>query len=75
MSDKILISVDEAMAALSLGRSKLLELTYSGELPSIKVGRRRLFPVDGLTAWASGEAATVASGGNSPLGGGNDHLI
>ena len=50
---KILISVEEAMSALSLGRSKLLELTYSGEIPSVKVGRRRLFPIDQLQQWVA----------------------
>ena len=50
---KILISVEEAMSALSLGRSKLLELTYNGEIPSVKVGRRRLFPVDQLQQWVA----------------------
>ena len=50
---KILVSVEEAMSALSLGRSKLLELTYSGEIPSVKVGRRRLFPVDQLQQWVA----------------------
>lgn len=34
-----------------LGRSKLLELAYQGEIPSVKVGRCRLFPVAGLRAW------------------------
>jgi len=48
---KMLVSVEEAMSALSLGRSKLLELTYSGEIPSVKVGRRRLFSVDELQQW------------------------
>mgnify|MGYP006410057447 CR=1 FL=1 len=51
-TNKILLSVEETMRALSLGRSKLLELAYSGEIPSIKVGRRRLFPWKGLVEWA-----------------------
>jgi excisionase family DNA binding protein len=50
---KMLVSVEEAMSALSLGRSKLLELTYSGEIPSVKVGRRRLFSVDELQQWVT----------------------
>ena len=50
---KMLVSVEEAMSALSLGRSKLLELTYNGEIPSVKVGRRRLFSVDELQQWVT----------------------
>ena len=50
--DPILLSLDEAKECLGLGRSKLLDMAYRGELPSIKVGRRRLFPVEGLQRWA-----------------------
>ena len=38
------LSVDEAAEATSLGRSKLYGLIGSGELRSVKVGRRRLVP-------------------------------
>ena len=50
--DKILVSVAEAMELLSLGRSKLLDLTYGGEIPSLTIGRRRLYPLEQLQVWA-----------------------
>jgi|GEM_PF-1530809 excisionase family DNA binding protein len=48
---KLLLDVWEAADMLSIGRSKLLALTYEGKIPSLKIGRRRLFPVEGLIAW------------------------
>ena len=50
---KILYSVEEAAEALSLGRSTLLAMAYDRQIPSITVGRRRLFPVDELEKWAA----------------------
>ncbi len=37
-----LLSVDEAGVALGLGRSKIYDLVRSGDLASLKAGRRRL---------------------------------
>ena len=50
---KVLWSVGEVCEALSLGRTFVLELAYSGKIPSFTVGRRRVFPVDGVRAWAA----------------------
>jgi len=33
-ANKILVNVAEAVDILSIGRSKLLELTYAGKIPS-----------------------------------------
>jgi excisionase family DNA binding protein len=41
---KLLYEVREVAGMLSLGRSKLYSLILSGELRSVKVGRRRLIP-------------------------------
>lgn len=49
---KILLSVEETLQALSLGRTKLMELTYQGSIPSVKIGKRRLYPLDQVTQWA-----------------------
>tara|TARA_R100001143_G_C3322613_1_gene115516 strand:- start:421 stop:636 length:216 start_codon:yes stop_codon:yes gene_type:complete len=53
--EKILVSVEEAVSLLSIGRSKLLDLTYDGSIPSIKVGRRRLYSLESLQVWARDE--------------------
>lgn len=42
------MTVDEAGQALRLGRTMLYELMNSGALRSIKVGKRRLVPVDAI---------------------------
>lgn len=43
--------VDEAAVALRLSRSALYELIRSGQIRSVKSGRRRLVPVSALTAY------------------------
>ena len=53
MVEKIMVGVDEAISLLSIGRTKLLELTYAGEIPSIKLGRRRLYSRKSLEDWAA----------------------
>ena len=44
----VLYGVDEAAAALRLSRSVLYELIRSGQLRTVKQGRRRLVPVSAL---------------------------
>ena len=45
----VLYRVDEAATALRLSRSLLYELIRSGRLRTVKVGSRRLVPVEALT--------------------------
>ena len=45
---KLLLKVEEAAAALSLGRSKTYELVESGEIQSIQIGRSRRIPAQAL---------------------------
>ncbi len=47
----VLYRVDEAAAALRLSRSVLYELIRSGQLRSVKAGRRRLVPVAALSEY------------------------
>lgn len=55
---KLNYSIPEAVHAANIGRSTLYEAIANGELRSIKVGKRRLVPVDALKAWlASKEVA------------------
>ena len=52
MTIKLVYSVDEATEEIGLGRTTLFELMASGELESVKVGRRRLIPGDALEGFA-----------------------
>ncbi|WP_366526409.1 helix-turn-helix domain-containing protein [Ferrimicrobium sp.] len=54
----ILLDIDEAATALRISRSRLFQLVGSGELQSVKLGRRRLFRRCDLEAFASGLATT-----------------
>lgn len=51
MADSMLLDLEEAMADTRLGRSTLLQLSYDGLIPSLKVGRRRLWPREQLRKW------------------------
>ncbi|GAB3920236.1 hypothetical protein GCM10011575_44100 [Microlunatus endophyticus] len=53
----VVYSVNEAAEALRLSRELLYELIRSGQLRSIKVGRRRLVPVSAVTEFVEGGAA------------------
>ena len=44
-------NVADGASYVGLGRSKFLQLVYSGEIASFTVGRRRLFLVDDLNAF------------------------
>ena len=45
----LLITTDEAARQLGVGRSTLYDLIRSSRLRTVKIGRRRLVPVDALT--------------------------
>jgi excisionase family DNA binding protein len=44
----IAVRVEEAARRLSIGRSAVFALIAAGDLPSFKVGRSRLVPVEAL---------------------------
>jgi excisionase family DNA binding protein len=44
-----LLSVDEAAAALGIGRSRLYDEIGAGRVRSVRVGRRRLVPSSAIT--------------------------
>jgi excisionase family DNA binding protein len=48
---KLLLTVDEAAHALSIKRTKLHELTVSGEIESIKIGASRRYVLQSLEAF------------------------
>jgi excisionase family DNA binding protein len=47
--DITLFTIDEAAARLRVSRWSLYNLIRSGQLRTIKIGRRRLVPIDALT--------------------------
>lgn len=49
----ITIGVREAAQALCLSPRTVERMAQTAELPSFKVGRRRLFSVEALRAWAA----------------------
>jgi excisionase family DNA binding protein len=50
---KVLLSVDEAAGALSLGRTRVYELVMKGDIASLKLGRTRRIPVAALRDYVS----------------------
>jgi excisionase family DNA binding protein len=46
--DKLLLTVDEAAQRLGIGRSHAYIYVLRGELPSVKIGRSRRVPLEGL---------------------------
>ncbi len=53
---RILLTVDEAAAALGISEKSLRERSLSGEIPSFTIGDRRLYSVDALREWARAKA-------------------
>lgn len=51
--DKLMYGVPEVCAITDLGRTKVCELIASGDIPSVKVGKRRLVPAPGLAQFVS----------------------
>lgn len=46
-----LLSVDGTAGALGVGRATVYELIRTNELPSVRIGRRRLVPRDLIIEW------------------------
>ena len=54
--ETVTTSIESTMRSLDLGRTKIYELIASGQLKTVKVGRRRLVRTDSIRALVS-EAA------------------
>lgn len=52
-----LLDVDEAAAALGIGRTTVYGELDTGRLQSLKVGRRRLIPASAVAAYIAGRQA------------------
>lgn len=46
--DKLLYSMKDGQVITSLGRTKFLELVRDGEIPTVRVGRRRMVTAQAL---------------------------
>jgi len=60
---RVMLSVEQAAEALGIGRTTAYALIKSGELDSVRIGRRRLVPADAPAAyfdWLIREAARRA---------------
>lgn len=53
VAPRLLLSVDEATAALGISRSKVYQYLRTGRLPSVTLGRRRLIRSDDLCAFVA----------------------
>lgn len=52
--EKLTVSVSEAAKLLGIGRSAAYEAVYRGDIPSVRLGERRiLIPMVGLKAFAN----------------------
>jgi excisionase family DNA binding protein len=50
---KLLWNLKETCLQLNLSRSTVLALAYDGNLPSVTIGRRRMFPSNKVKDWAA----------------------
>ena len=56
--ERLAYSVADAATVSGIGRTTLYALMASGQLPSKKIGKRRLIPADGLRKLLEAEAVT-----------------
>ena len=61
LNDRMSLSVDDASAVTGLGRGKLFEAIRTGELPSVRVGGRRLVLVEDLRQYLADRREPHAS--------------
>jgi excisionase family DNA binding protein len=54
------LSIEEAVKASGISRTKLYEFISSGELPSCKLGRRRVVRPEALDAWLASKEQRAA---------------
>jgi excisionase family DNA binding protein len=56
---KLLLPVLDVAEVLGIGRSKAWELIATGELPTVRIGRRRLVPMSALEKYVHGLEQTA----------------
>jgi excisionase family DNA binding protein len=55
--ERLLVSVHDGAAMLSIGRSKMYQLMAEGKVTTVTIGRRRLIRCESIRALALDEAA------------------
>jgi len=60
--EQLLYSVEDAIEATQLGRTTLFSVMASGEIQSVKIGRRRMIPADALRDYVRGLVAKATEG-------------
>jgi excisionase family DNA binding protein len=53
---KLVLDTEEVSRVIGIRRTKLLELTYSGEIPSFKIGRSRRYYLPAIERWLQQQA-------------------
>lgn len=61
--ERLAVSVEDAAAMAGIGRTTLYAALGDGSLRSLKIGARRLIPVEALKAWMAAHEAESAEGG------------
>ena len=59
---KVLLTIEEAAQAMSLGRTFVYELVMRNEIQSVKVGRKRRIPVFALQEFVVRQLAVAGKG-------------
>lgn len=59
MNEKLAVGVNEAATLIGVRRDLLYRLVHAGEVPSFKVGARRLIPVAGLREYVERRTAAA----------------
>jgi len=60
--ERLTINVREMGAALGISYPKALELTEREDFPLIRIGRRKVIPVDGFRRWLEAQTAPALAG-------------
>ena len=58
--ESLTYTVDEVAVLLGIGRNNAYERVRSGDIPSIRMGRRYLIPRERFEAWLKGETVGAA---------------
>ena len=59
--DKLLLKVSEAGEMIGVGRSRMYEMLYTGEIPSIRIGKSIRIPVKALNEWVEARQGSPIS--------------